>query len=136
MCVAIIFLRCDKFCGKIIDTTPGPLNTFSYTRRAHAMACERKQRVVYIYTSTIENYSHAIIAIPRGKNYTCIAISLTTSASEMHLLMSWYFSLYVAVEDMIKEVDVDGDGRIDFYGKRKPGKSSFSPYNSGVAQDT
>lgn len=24
----------------------------------------------------------------------------------------------VAVEDMIKEVDVDGDGRIDFYGRR------------------
>lgn len=23
-----------------------------------------------------------------------------------------------AVEDMIKEVDVDGDGRIDFYGKK------------------
>lgn len=23
----------------------------------------------------------------------------------------------IAVEDMIKEVDVDGDGRIDFYGK-------------------
>lgn len=23
----------------------------------------------------------------------------------------------VSVEDMIKEVDVDGDGRIDFYGK-------------------
>lgn len=24
---------------------------------------------------------------------------------------------YISVEDMIKEVDVDGDGRIDFYGK-------------------
>lgn len=25
--------------------------------------------------------------------------------------------IYFTVEDMIKEVDVDGDGRIDFYGK-------------------
>lgn len=26
-------------------------------------------------------------------------------------------ALFILVEDMIKEVDVDGDGRIDFYGK-------------------
>lgn len=26
-----------------------------------------------------------------------------------------YFLLFATVEDMIKEVDVDGDGRIDFY---------------------
>lgn len=30
----------------------------------------------------------------------------------MTFKMIWYFS--VLVEDMIKEVDVDGDGRIDF----------------------
>jgi len=28
-----------------------------------------------------------------------------------------FFILFTQVEDMIKEVDVDGDGRIDFYGK-------------------
>jgi Ca2+-binding EF-hand superfamily protein len=27
--------------------------------------------------------------------------------------------LLFSVEDMIKEVDVDGDGRIDFYGKNE-----------------
>jgi hypothetical protein len=27
--------------------------------------------------------------------------------------------LFFSVEDMIKEVDVDGDGRIDFYGKER-----------------
>jgi Ca2+-binding EF-hand superfamily protein len=27
--------------------------------------------------------------------------------------------LLFSVEDMIKEVDVDGDGRIDFYGKEQ-----------------
>jgi hypothetical protein len=27
--------------------------------------------------------------------------------------------LFFSVEDMIKEVDVDGDGRIDFYGKKR-----------------
>lgn len=27
------------------------------------------------------------------------------------------FLFLLSVEDMIKEVDVDGDGRIDFYGK-------------------
>jgi hypothetical protein len=27
--------------------------------------------------------------------------------------------LFPSVEDMIKEVDVDGDGRIDFYGKNQ-----------------
>lgn len=29
--------------------------------------------------------------------------------------LSQFFAVYFAVEDMIKEVDVDGDGRIDFY---------------------
>jgi len=29
----------------------------------------------------------------------------------------FYLALFILVEDMIKEVDVDGDGRIDFYGK-------------------
>lgn len=28
-----------------------------------------------------------------------------------------YKEIHFLVEDMIKEVDVDGDGRIDFYGK-------------------
>lgn len=28
------------------------------------------------------------------------------------------FVIFFLVEDMIKEVDVDGDGRIDFYGKK------------------
>jgi hypothetical protein len=28
-----------------------------------------------------------------------------------------FSSFFVSVQDMIKEVDVDGDGRIDFYGK-------------------
>jgi hypothetical protein len=37
----------------------------------------------------------------------------------------WQYGLEVtvcllfSVEDMIKEVDVDGDGRIDFYGKEQ-----------------
>ena len=34
--------------------------------------------------------------------------------------------LLPSVEDMIKEVDVDGDGRIDFYGKNQPCSSKFS----------
>lgn len=29
----------------------------------------------------------------------------------------FFLTLFTLVEDMIKEVDVDGDGRIDFYGK-------------------
>lgn len=32
----------------------------------------------------------------------------------------FYLALFILVEDMIKEVDVDGDGRIDFYGKYLP----------------
>jgi len=34
--------------------------------------------------------------------------------------------LLPSVEDMIKEVDVDGDGRIDFYGKFSYSSHKFS----------
>jgi len=34
--------------------------------------------------------------------------------------------LLPSVEDMIKEVDVDGDGRIDFYGKFSYSSLKFS----------
>jgi hypothetical protein len=42
-------------------------------------------------------------------------------ASENCILATWLriVCLLFSVEDMIKEVDVDGDGRIDFYGKEQ-----------------
>jgi len=35
----------------------------------------------------------------------------------MRFQEQFFLALFILVEDMIKEVDVDGDGRIDFYGK-------------------
>jgi len=43
----------------------------------------------------------------------------------------------LSVEDMIKEVDVDGDGRIDFYGKISCIATAwfFSRKNAGIRVD-
>lgn len=40
--------------------------------------------------------------------------------------MTSVIRLFPSVEDMIKEVDVDGDGRIDFYGKFSYSSCKFS----------
>jgi hypothetical protein len=40
--------------------------------------------------------------------------------------MTSVICLFPSVEDMIKEVDVDGDGRIDFYGKFSCSSHKFS----------
>ena len=40
--------------------------------------------------------------------------------------MTSVICLLPSVEDMIKEVDVDGDGRIDFYGKHQLQFNKFS----------
>lgn len=42
---------------------------------------------------------------------------INTNFNLLYLFSEIIIVLSFSVEDMIKEVDVDGDGRIDFYGK-------------------
>ena len=39
-----------------------------------------------------------------------------------------FYVFVFVVEDMIKEVDVDGDGRIDFYGKYNTTQDRYMKY--------
>lgn len=64
--------------------------------------------------------THTLVTLDTRRGYYIYYICLFNAFEDKLDKKRKPLLLPVPVEDMIKEVDVDGDGRIDFYGKLNP----------------